>query len=685
MSEPRNAGEETLQEREARLRRELEELNLAERARDLERQLDAARRRAQLSPEVGQDDLPPTRDSHGQTSAQVSISPEPNPLEHIGNPTCETAQQTHYNQATFPTPINSEPGRDGDPTGIHHAQDSTQMDPSPNLALAKVVRPLGSHDIVQRQSSASAGVSGASTSVRSLPASGSPGPGIDLVATTLQYYQELDVPTDAELSIFDMDLEQLYEFAGALEENPANDAGQVKLLSSVYYFIFSKTGAVDDIQKAIHRAEEAVTATHIDEADYAPRLRNLIVMLMKKHERTRSLEDFDEAILHAEVMLTITQGLHPDRPHRWMDLIKMKVKRSLQTRSWEDLDEAMFMATEAMDGAKEAGVDQAHRHWDRFKETGDLNDLQMAIARGEEAVVATPHDHPDRAGRLSNLAAFLRTRFELTGDLSDLQIAIARGEEVVVAIPYNYPDRARMLSNLAVSLLTRFERTGNVNDLQMAIARGEEAVAAIPHDHPYRAGRLSNLANSLLTRFERTGDFSDLRMAIVRGEEAVAATPHDHPDRAGRLSNLAAFLRTRFERTGDLNDLEIAITRGEEAVAATPHDHPDRAAMLNNLANSLSTRFERMDDLNDLQMAIVRGEEAVAAIPHDHPDRAAMLSNLAALLRTRFNRTGNPDDSERAVHLWVAAAELDNAPPRIRITSALRAAEILANNSSGLK
>ncbi|KAK0709346.1 hypothetical protein B0T26DRAFT_805084 [Lasiosphaeria miniovina] len=63
----------------------------------------------------------------------------------------------------------------------------------------------------------------------------------------------------------------------------------VALLSNVYYFIFSRAGAMGDIRKAIDRAEEAMEATRTDDPAYASCLRNLIVILIKKYECTSSL------------------------------------------------------------------------------------------------------------------------------------------------------------------------------------------------------------------------------------------------------------------------------------------------------------------------------------------------------------------------------------------------------------
>ena len=46
---------------------------------------------------------------------------------------------------------------------------------------------------------------------------------------------------------------------------------------------------------------------------------------------------------------------------------------------------------------------------------GDLADLDAAITAGQQAVAATPGNHPDRPGRLSHLGVALRIRFERAG------------------------------------------------------------------------------------------------------------------------------------------------------------------------------------------------------------------------------------------------------------------------------
>lgn len=147
-----------------------------------------------------------------------------------------------------------------------------------------------------------------------------------------------------KMLFYDLSLEELHGLATTWEENPSGDVGQITSLSIVYYFIFLKASAMGDLQQAIHRAEEAVAATQVDDPDHTTRLKDLIVMLVKKYERTNSLEDLEGVILRAKEMVTVTPPEHPDRLARLKDLIVMMGKKYLQTRSREDLDEMIFMA-----------------------------------------------------------------------------------------------------------------------------------------------------------------------------------------------------------------------------------------------------------------------------------------------------------------------------------------------------
>jgi hypothetical protein len=81
-----------------------------------------------------------------------------------------------------------------------------------------------------------------------------------------------------------------------------------------------------------------------------------------------------------------------------------------------------------------------------------LRGLREAIGVARQAFAATPDDHPDRAGRLSNLGNWLGSRHKRTGARADLEEAIGVARQAVAATPDDHPDHAGRLNNLGNKL-----------------------------------------------------------------------------------------------------------------------------------------------------------------------------------------------------------------------------------------
>ncbi|CAG7990217.1 unnamed protein product, partial [Penicillium salamii] len=179
-----------------------------------------------------------------------------------------------------------------------------------------------------------------------------------------------------------------------------------------------------------------------------------------------------------------------------------------------------------------------------------------------------PVDHPDRTSCLNNLSNRLSSRYERAGNLDDLEAAISRAQDAAQATPVDHPNRARPLTTLSNCLSRRYERTGNLDDLEAAIRRAQDAVQATPLDHPNYATCLTILSNRLSSRYKRTGNLEDLEAAISLCQDAVQVTPVDHPGYAIVLNNLSNSLCSRYERTGNIDDLEAAISRAQGALSS---------------------------------------------------------------------------------------------------------------------
>ncbi|KAF3924663.1 hypothetical protein AA313_de0204774 [Arthrobotrys entomopaga] len=619
----------------------------------LERQLAEVSKRAKFKSNLEQKGIPIQRDrieASNSTDDHTLIPPKGNiTLEPKMEAICEVAQETNNGQAKVKTLVDPETGQNktGDKRieNIEHAT-STQGDISSRQISASI------NDPRTPETNAQQGYSNMRI----------PGMDPNMKILALNYYRELDLPDDAaELEFLDVDQEELSEFACALELTLEDeDIEQIKLISRFYYLIFSKGGSVEDIDKAIGRAEEAVATTATDNQDYNSCLKNLIVMLIKKYEHTLSVKVLDLAILRAEEMVTMTSPNDRDRRFKVLDLVIMKARRARQIGSQEELEEAMlFLSMNATDATRdfedmdEVSRDRAKHYMVRFKRSGNINDLQMAIESGEEAVAATPHGHPERANALNNLAICYETRYSIASSFNDLQVAIKLSEEAVATaaktMARNHPDTASMLSNLALFLRLKFEHTGDITDINMAIKRSEEAMATVLYNHPEKAMILSGLACAFATRFERVGNIDDINMAIRTGTDAMAAIPHNHPERGSILANLAVSYQTRFESTGDLDDINTAVRMNEELAATTPPGSPRKISYLSNLVASLQIKLNRTGNFDDLQRIIKAAEECEEATPYGHPDKARMLDSSSASLRLRFDQTGNLEDLQMAI------------------------------------
>ncbi|KAF3153575.1 hypothetical protein TWF569_001886 [Orbilia oligospora] len=517
------------------------------------------------------------------------------------------------------------------------------------------------------------------TGVAKEMAQGIEGPGIDC---SLEYYRDLHFPDDAiEMSFLDMGLEQLYEVASdveaALELDVEADlktdaqCDQLNLLGNIHYFIFARTGAVDDIENAIKNSERAVDDTNTDGPKYAPRLRNLITMLMKKYECTNSLADLDQAVLRAETMATLRR---PDWQAQFLDLVKMKGRKCLRTGSKEEMEELMVMyemmgqpnLVRLSTHDTEEKVRTLSRFIRNMDESGgshnlDIDNLDMAVKLCEE-LTASIYDPPKKLAILSVLSQLLLVRYRQSYDFDDINKAIKIGEEALAIMPddQDYLGKAKSLRYLATCFGARFERADNLEDLNMAIGLGEKAVIAACKSGPEQEEEeeeeeeeaLQFLAVAFVEKSRRTENVDYLQKATESYQKALKILkilPRDDAKILKVLSNLASCYSETFHRTRNLDDLHAAIQANTEALELTPHNSPERASLLGNAAVCFHPKFDESGDLQDLHIAVKKSKEALKLAAPDNPDRIKMMVNLSSQLGRRFEITGNLDDLQLSI------------------------------------
>ncbi|KAJ6522394.1 hypothetical protein B0H19DRAFT_1348589 [Mycena capillaripes] len=298
----------------------------------------------------------------------------------------------------------------------------------------------------------------------------------------------------------------------------------------------------------------------------------------------------------------------------------------------------------------------------RFKQKGQMKDINEAIELHRRALALRPPPHPKRGISLNNLAIAVKARFNQQGDSIDLEEAIELYREALVVHAPPHPYCAASLSNLATAVQTRFEQQGDSKDIEEAIELQRQGLALRPPPHPKRGLSLYNLASALQKEFEQNRNSKALCEAIELYREALALTPTDADQRGTLFHNLAHALYTKFEHQGQFKDIDEAIQLNREALALCPPPHPQHDMLLNNLGNAVQTRFEQHGDPKDIDEAIELHREALVFRAPPHPEHNASLNNLANAMITRFQQQGNSENIERAIQLFRDALALQTPP-----------------------
>ena len=253
------------------------------------------------------------------------------------------------------------------------------------------------------------------------------------------------------------------------------------------------------------------------------------------------------------------------------------------------------------------------------------------------------------------------TRFLLTGDVADLDEAIAVIEQAMAWAPADDPMLARVVMALSEALRNRFDHIGDLADLDQAIALSRRAMKLEILEGPEQAAVLVDTGTAHLTRFQQTGDRADVDQAITLIGRAAKATRDTRHAYAGCLTSLCDAWRLRFGYTADLADLNRAITCGREALAAGPRD---RGLCLYYLSGAMLLRAEEGGGLADVDAAlrllspIDKTDEGEATNAVDLT-RALVLSAVSFARFARFGWTGARADLDASV----AAAERALAGP----------------------
>jgi CHAT domain-containing protein/tetratricopeptide (TPR) repeat protein len=309
----------------------------------------------------------------------------------------------------------------------------------------------------------------------------------------------------------------------------------------------------------------------------------------------------------------------------------------------------------------------------RFEQTGQLADIDAAIAAVRSAAHGVPRSHCKRPEYLSLLGAFLQSRYQQTLQPADLDESIAAFQLAVDALPGDSLDRPRYLCQLGKLLAGRYEMTGRPVDLDNAVVALRAAVDDTPVGSPARPAYLGHFGGVLWRRHQTAGRSVDLDAAIVALRAGVDCIPAGSPERAHYNNTLGLSLVDRYLRTGRVADLDAAIVSHQEAVDSTPPDSSARPRFLSNLGACLLTVYQRTGRLNNLDSAMTALRASVDADPADRFSRPYCLMNLGVGLYERYARLGRLDDLDAVVSSYRAALDgsLPDSPDRPQFLSLL--------------
>ncbi|CAE6337478.1 unnamed protein product [Rhizoctonia solani] len=297
-------------------------------------------------------------------------------------------------------------------------------------------------------------------------------------------------------------------------------------------------------------------------------------------------------------------------------------------------------------------------HYNQFRRSNEMSDIEKAIEYGTHACDLTPEEHPGLSDRLTCLGAYHDTRFRQLGKAEDAEKSIGYLARSLALTPDSHPDFSFRLANLGISYNLRYQHLGKLEDLDKSIAYRSRALALTPDDHPHLLSRLAQLGASHSYRYRRLGKLDDLEKACEYRAHAVKLTPDGDPNLSQRLAELGTSSTDRYQRLGEFGDLEKALEYRSRALELTPNGHPDRPERFAHIGVSYGHRYQRLNEISDLEKSIEYRTRALELTPDGHPELPRRLANLAVPYGDRYHRFDQVDDLEKMTEYFSRALKL---------------------------
>lgn len=256
-------------------------------------------------------------------------------------------------------------------------------------------------------------------------------------------------------------------------------------LSSCLYDRFRRLGHLDDLEKAIQHAEEALATPPVDSDERqhcATALHLLSISLLERYTRLGALSDPQAAVRHAEASLAKTEAYSTARGIRLQNLSVLMTFRYHKLRVKDDLSAIIKCTEEALAETSVHSFNYrrilrvlAFNLRYRYDAHGDVDDINAAVTHARRALTFCPVGDMDYRPLACDLGNILRTRYPASGNLSDLDEAIELGQEAIRGLPTDHFDRYNMFSLAGDAYLERYNATRSDEDHTLSLSHSLEA------------------------------------------------------------------------------------------------------------------------------------------------------------------------------------------------------------------
>ncbi|QRV80877.1 CHAT domain protein [Ceratobasidium sp. AG-Ba] len=464
----------------------------------------------------------------------------------------------------------------------------------------------------------------------------------------------------------------LVQFTDSREIERAKQESLLKDLSLAFRR-FSEAAQPSDLDWAIQLFTEAGSQNG-PEGDIVSRNINILLGLLhrSRYDCRNEPADLDTAFQYFGQAL---ESFTPDDPDRFPLLTHMADTQRVQYKvsgQISYINQAIDTMLQVAAILEEPAVFNSLGvcYQSRFQALGRRDDLANAIANQRLALSIAPDDHPDRYRWLNNLGNVAITAFHDTGNLEDLDLAIACFDQARSQVAHRCLVKQTILENLSEAYYTRYDYFGDTADLETALQYSSEAATLTGVESSSSLNFRQNLGITYLRRFGHSKDLSDLNMALNYLSEAAAQTPEADVSKPVRLHNLAAVYESRFSELKDSNDLQQAVESLTQAVSLTPEGHPNLPVYAHALGNLYMVQYNLGKDPVSLGHGIGNLARAVELTSDDHPNGPQRLHSLADACVKLFDYSEDPNHLLASVNYLQQAALSTAGPPLTRLGAA---------------